>query len=302
MNTFYMRCECDACGAPKSVQADTCRKCGACTPSVSRFYFVNFYKRHLLDLFYFLVLISVIPMIGQGQFNGWGIDYVVPGLIMLSACGLSWLVEKTPQMIANNRPVAHLNSFTLLWMFLEIHNSDDALWLTLFGGNLALCLTIVLFVYETLKLPLHHKMLQAPSAVSNRWLSPPFKHENARAKMCWCCHSVIQGDDTSCQACGAGNPSQWGTARPTVLLSYGDRSLALCAGMLLSVIFGNVFAPLVSLIFPESPFVGPFPLRAVLCLFLAVLILPSIWVIRLLERRWLVQKHGVVFTYESAEH
>ena len=63
MNTFFMRWECDACGTPKSVQADTCRKCGATAPSVSRFYFVNFYKRHLLDLFYFLVLISVIPKI-----------------------------------------------------------------------------------------------------------------------------------------------------------------------------------------------------------------------------------------------
>ncbi len=302
MNTFYMRYECDACGAPKSVQADTCRKCGASTPSVSRFYFVNFYKRHLLDLFYFLVLISVIPMIGQGQFNGFGIDYVVPGLVMLCLCGVSWLVEKTPRTIANNRPVAHLNSLTLLWMFLEIQNSDDALWLTLFGGNLALCLTIVLFIYWTLKLPLHHKMLHAPAAASNRWLSPPFKHENAQAKICWCCHSVIQGDDTSCQACGAEEPSQWGTARPTMLLSYVDRSLALCAGMLLSVVLGNVFAPLVSLIFPESSFVGHSLLGFAFGVFLVALTLPSVWLIRLLERRWLVQKHGVVFTYESGKN
>ena len=145
-------------------------------------------------------------------------------------------------------------------------------------------------------------MLQAPLAESNRWLHPPFKHENARAKICWCCHSVIQGDDTSCQACGAEEPSQWGTARPTMLLSYVDRSLALCAGMLLSVILGSVFAPLLSLIFPESPFVDQNPLTACFGLFLAALILPSIWVIRLLERRCLVQKHGVVFTYESGKN
>ena len=87
-----------------------------------------------------------------------------------------------------------------------------------------------------------------------------------------------------------------------MLLSYVDRSLALCAGMLLSVILGSVFAPLVSLIFPESPFVDQNPLTAVFSLFLAALSLPSIWVIRLLERRWLVQKHGVVFTHESGKN